>query len=226
MRFCKYCGTQISETDSVCSNCGKELSALENIKQPNEPIKSVQKSNKLKTQIIIPVIIVTVIAFSSFGFLALNAAKCDEPGCNNKAVSGSNYCYSHKCDISGCSGKRTWYGNFCIYHQAIYGEDSSDDYNTNQVYSWELEVSDLFVYNGSNYTYAEGSIKNNSDQTVRFVELKGSFKNKLGEVIDIATTYAVGSEGLDPGESCKWKMSVDKDTSISDCTVTVYDYDY
>lgn len=180
MRFCKYCGTQISETDSVCSNCGKELSALENIKQPNEPIKSVQKSNKLKTQIIIPVIIVTVIAFSSFGFLALNAAKCDEPGCNNKAVSGSNYCYSHKCVISGCSGKRTWYGNFCIYHQAIYGEDSSDDYNTNQVYSWELEVSDLFVYNGSNYTYAEGSIKNNSDQTVRFVELKGSFKNKLG----------------------------------------------
>ena len=148
------------------------------------------------------------------------------PNVMNRDATIKLYPEAHKCVISGCSGKRTWYGNFCIYHQAIYGEDSSDDYNTNQVYSWELEVSDLFVYNGSNYTYAEGSIKNNSDQTVRFVELKGSFKNKLGEVIDIATTYAVGSEGLDPGESCKWKMSVDKDTSISDCTVTVYDYDY
>ena len=50
------------------------------------------------------------------------------------------------------------------------------------------------------------------------------YQSRTGKVIDTDWTYAVGSEGLGPGESCKWKMSVEKDLSIKDCDVSIMDY--
>ena len=94
------------------------------------------------------------------------------------------------------------------------------------MYSHELKISNVKLSSNSGYTIAEGTITNNSDQTVSFVEIKGAFKTSSGSVVDTDWTYAVGSEGLAPGESCKWRLSVSKDWSIKDCTVTVIDFDY
>jgi hypothetical protein len=96
----------------------------------------------------------------------------------------------------------------------------------NQVYSYELKISNVKISSNSSYTIAEGTIINNSDQTVTFVKIKGSFETSSGKVVDTDWTYAVGTEGLDPGESCKWRMSVSKDSSIKNCNVTIIDFDY
>lgn len=55
--------------------------------------------------------------------------------------------------------------------------------------------------------------------------VKGSFTNSQGEVVETGDTYAVGGEGLAPGESTSFKIYCDKNISIQDCHVTVYDYD-
>ena len=92
--------------------------------------------------------------------------------------------------------------------------------------SYQLRISNVQVYSNSSYTYAEGTVTNNSDATVTFLKIKGAFVNSLGTVIDTDWTYAVGGEGLAPGESCKWKISVDRDYSIDDCEISILDYDY
>lgn len=80
------------------------------------------------------------------------------------------------------------------------------------------------ISRGSNYTYYEGKITNNGSKTYRYVEVKGSFKNSSGTVVDTDWTYAVGSEGLSPGESKTFQLSVPKDSSISTCSVSILDY--
>jgi hypothetical protein len=165
---------------------------------------------------VVCVIVVAVIAISS--------GKCEASGCNNKTVSGSDYCYSHKCALSSCDNMRYSYSNYCFSHYLLYDDDATT--TNNQVYSYELKISNVTLTSNSSYTVAEGTITNNSDQTVSFVKIKGSFETKSGTVVDTDWTYAVGSEGLDPGESCKWRMSVSKDSSIKSCDVTVFDFDY
>ena len=66
---------------------------------------------------------------------------------------------------------------------------------------------------------------NNGKKTYRFVTIKGSFENSSGTVVDTDSTYAVGSEGLAPGESKSFRMSVRKDTTIEDCSISITDYD-
>ena len=77
-----------------------------------------------------------------------------------------------------------------------------------------------------NYDIAEGHLTNNSNATVKFVKIKGAFTDFREKVIDTASTYAVGSEGLAPGETTTWRISVKKDDEIYNCDVTVYDFDY
>ena len=146
-------------------------------------------------------------------------------GCNNKAISGMGYCYTHKCAVTDCNSKRYGYSNYCYSHYLLYDDDASS-LNTPQVYSYELKISNVTLSSNSSYTIAEGTITNNSDQTVSFVKIKGSFENSSGTVVDTDWTYAVGLEGLAPGESCTWRMSVKKDYSIKDCTISILDFDY
>lgn len=226
MRFCKYCGTQISETDIKCPNCGKELRCVASDEigkkvcptctddiSPNN-----RKYLKLLSGIAVTFICVVII------IITITFCKCKVNGCNNKAVSNSNYCYSHKCVISTCNNSRFSYSNYCYSHYLLYDDDANT--YANHVYSYELKISNVTISSNSNYTIAEGTITNNSDRTVSYVEIKGSFETSSGVVIDTDWTYAVGSEGLAPGESCKWRMSVSKDSSIKNCSVTILDFDY
>lgn len=229
MRFCKYCGTEISETDELCPNCGRNLksNSTNEATQKNSTInhietvtKSIRKHPKFLFGIVALIVCALIV------LIAVNPGKCKYSGCGNKGVSGSDYCYSHKCAVESCKDSRFLYSNYCYKHYLLYDDDAQEEFGSDPVYSHELKISNVKLSSNSSYTIAEGTITNNSDQTVSFVEIKGAFKTSSGSVVDTDWTYAVGSEGLAPGESCKWRLSVSKDWSIKDCTVTVIDFDY
>lgn len=103
-----------------------------------------------------------------------------------------------------------------------YSGTSGSSYES--VYS-ALKISGVSVKSNSSYTVCTGTITNNGKKTYKFVKIKGAFKNSSGSTIDTDWTYAVGSEGLAPGESKTFRMSVSKNYSISKCSVSIYDYD-
>jgi hypothetical protein len=66
----------------------------------------------------------------------------------------------------------------------------------------------------SSYTRANGTAYNAGSSKASFVKVKILFKDAAGKVIDTDWTYAVGSEGLNPGESKKFTCSVKYDARI------------
>lgn len=82
-----------------------------------------------------------------------------------------------------------------------------------------LKISELTLSSNSSYNILEGTATNVSEKTLKFVEIKGLFKDSDGNVIDTDWTYAVGSEGLAPNESKKFRMSVKNDNRIAGASV-------
>jgi len=89
--------------------------------------------------------------------------------------------------------------------------------NTFEFSDGEFELNEVYV----RYT---GTITNMSDETHYFVKVKGTFTDDAGNSIDTDWTYAVGDEGLAPGESTKFTLAVAKDQRISHIDYEVYDY--
>lgn len=225
MRFCKYCGAKVEDTAAICPACGKEIRNGSQTKESGPPVSSLRTSvNKIvggsRRWIYIGAGAAGILLLI---VLVLLSGKCKSSGCRNRKAPGSNFCYNHKCDVPDCRKERLASSNYCYEHYLKY--DLEDEDTSSGAYSWELKISDVKVYSEYSFTFAEGSLTNNSSSTVKYVKLKGSFKSRLGTVIDTDWTYAVGSEGLAPGETCKWKMSVAKDYDITDCDVTILDND-
>lgn len=88
-----------------------------------------------------------------------------------------------------------------------------------------LDIYDLKWDNNSSYNVCAGKVKNTGEKTYYYVKVKGSFKDSSGNVLDTDWTYAVGSEGLAPGESSSFRLSVDKDRDIINCSVSILDFD-
>jgi hypothetical protein len=225
MRFCKYCGAKVEDTAAICPACGKEIRNGSQTKESGPPVSSLRTSvNKIvggsRRWIYIGAGAAGILLLI---VLVLFSGKCRSSGCRNRKAPGSNFCYNHKCDVPDCRKERLASSNYCYEHYLKY--DLEDEDTSSGAYSWELKISDVKVYSEYSFTFAEGSLTNNSTSTVKYVKLKGSFKSRLGTVIDTDWTYAVGSEGLAPGETCKWKMSVAKDYDITDCDVTILDND-
>lgn len=87
-----------------------------------------------------------------------------------------------------------------------------------------LEIQDVKVTSNSVYTICSGTIKNTGSKTYSYVEVKGAFKDRNGNVVDTDWTYAVGSEGLAPDEATTFRLSVQKNSDIKSCTVSILDY--
>lgn len=103
-------------------------------------------------------------------------------------------------------------------------DSSSSSYSYSSGYT-DLDVNRLEWDSNSSYTICTGKVTNNGEKTYTFVTVKGSFKDSSGSVLDTDSTYAVGSEGLAPGESTSFRLSVDKDSKITDCSVSILDFD-
>ena len=112
-----------------------------------------------------------------------------------------------------------------VYKKGGYMSTGSSSSGSNESAYSVLKISGVKVTTNSSYTVCTGTITNNGKKTYKFVKVKGSFKNSSGTVIDTDWTYAVGSEGLAPGESKTFRMSVPKNYDIKSCSVSITDYD-
>ena len=88
----------------------------------------------------------------------------------------------------------------------------------------ELEVKVTSFYGEYGYWKVDGYVKNNTYKTYYFIKLRAAFKDKDYNVLDTATTYACGDEGLAPGESTKFTIYADYDSKIEWVNVQVYDW--
>lgn len=112
--------------------------------------------------------------------------------------------------------------------------EDEDYYNKirNRLYAeHEEEQGEVFVedkemdYSNGNYLIS-GTVKNTTDSTVYFVKVKVSILDKNDNVINTDNTYAVGDEGLAPGESSTFKCYIDKVEGTEKYNAKVYDYSY
>lgn len=59
-------------------------------------------------------------------------------------------------------------------------------------------------YHAGTNPYVDGTATNNSETYIEFVRIKVHLYDSNGKVIDTEWTYAVGAEGLAPGETTRW----------------------
>lgn len=89
-----------------------------------------------------------------------------------------------------------------------------------------FRITDVSVEsNGKSSKVATGTIKNNDDVSHEFVYIKVSFLNADMDVISVEGLYAVGKEGLSPGESTTWRVHTDYNTEIASARAEVVEYD-
>ncbi len=208
--YCPKCGKKFLDNETKCLFCGHDISNKTEIRSTHSII-SLEENKKI--------IAITILIF--LFALAFFVTRCGASGCFNTQKQGP-YCINHMCGVSDCENQRMVGENYCHTHYSLFEEDNEDDYSG----AMYLKISNVYVYSNSSYTIVEGTIKNTSlYNTYRFVEVKGAFKDYSGDTVETDWTYAVGSEGLSPGESTTFRMSVDQSYGIEDCEVTLLDYD-
>lgn len=202
-------------------------SAAQEAERTDEPaVRKIFRNKK----IIAATVLLIILIFAAALVTVISNAHCDYGGCRNTRVKGGRYCATHTCAKSGCFNSTSADEFYCFVHRAdysgssgVYGSDSSD--SSYESASSVLEFSDIDVSHNSSYTVCTGTLTNNGRKTYKFVEVKGAFTDYSGNVLDTDWTYAAGSEGLEPGESTSFRMSVPKNSSIRDCEVSILDYD-
>lgn len=109
------------------------------------------------------------------------------------------------------------------YNEDGRASNDSTTNNSNVLNTSYLSISDVSVTSNSSYTVCSGtiSVKSYSPYKYHYIKVKGAFKNSYGTTIDTDWTYAIGSEWLEPGESSKFRLSVKKDYTINDCSVSI-----
>lgn len=98
------------------------------------------------------------------------------------------------------------------------GAGGLDAYSYALVY---IRTSNVKIEHNSSYTVCTGTVTNTGTMTLRFLKIRGAFTDRKGTVKDTDWTYAIGSEGLGPGESTSFRMSCPVDRDIRDCKIVI-----
>lgn len=207
---CPNCKKKLSNSATFCKYCGKRIEIASGEQIPHKFLKL-----KNKKFVLLGIIIIVMI------FYAL-LFKCKAGLCMLPSEFKGEYCVIHTCSKKGCYNKIAKGKKYCYTHLP-----STADYSSYRPEKAEevLTFSDIKVSNNSSYTICNATITNNGRRTYTFIEVKGKFKNSSGTILDTDWTYAVGSEGLEPGESATIRLSVSKNYNISNCSLEVYDYE-
>lgn len=106
------------------------------------------------------------------------------------------------------------------YHETELNFDNKSQNSNDLSY---LKISNVSLSSNSLYNICTGniSVASYSPYKYHYVKVKGAFTTSYGTTIDTDWTYAIGSEWLEPGESTKFRLSVDKDYSITNCKVSI-----
>ena len=87
-----------------------------------------------------------------------------------------------------------------------------------------LKLSDVEVTNnGHTSKVAEGRITNNGEYGYESVKVTVDFLDEDGKTVESEWTYAVGGEGLEPGESKSWSVHTEYNTDIVEARAKVKD---
>ncbi len=212
---CSKCGNKIKPGATFCTHCGNRLAIPEqNTANGVEHYAESSAFKAYKKYIIIGLVIICFLGYF-FGI------RCKSGLCLLPSGFRCEYCVVHTCKIEDCINKKATDKNYCYTHTPTTSFGST---YTPEVAEDVLRFSDIEISHNSSYTVCTGTITNNGRKTYTFVEVKGKFKNSSGTVLDTDWTYAVGSDGLAPGESKKFRLSVEKDIGIKKCTVEIIDY--
>lgn len=221
---CPECDREISDKAKQCPHCGfpLEKTKTNNTTVFDERVNHNNSTNK-HAGTIIGCVIAVVVIIAIIIIAKSHANQCAADGCHNTKLSGGKYCATHTCIESGCYNYVSSGELYCYTHRSkdTYSSYSQPTENASIV----LKLSDIKVTSNSSYTICTGTLTNNGEETYTFVEVKGAFKDSSGTVLDTDWTYAVGAEGLAPGESTSFRMSVSKDVKITTCSVSLLDYD-
>jgi len=74
------------------------------------------------------------------------------------------------------------------------------------------------------YATIAGTLRNNTSVPLVFVQLKVMLV-KNGSVVDTDSVYAVGNEGLGPGEQTTWEWMFSNAPSFTQCSAKLLDFD-
>ena len=199
-KTCPECGLRVDSTADSCPDCGYPFISQNNQSQDNK------KSNRnIKKKVIIVISVVLVGIAIWYAWFA--STRCAWSGCFEHKASNSSYCTYHKNYLSG------------------YSSNYSSNSLSSSKSKFDLRITNIDIDTNSAATYCTGTITNNGNSTFKFVKVKGSFKDNSGNTIETGDSYAVGSEGLSPGESTSFRISCSRNTRVKDCDVTIYDYD-
>lgn len=235
---CKKCGADLDDSAKFCGKCGTPVGTEEVSQEVSQEVKEVKTSplklealnvemlkkfiNEVKDKKITKIVAV-VVAVAVLGLIisvVVNSGKCEYGSCKNAAAEDSDYCFNHKCNLCD-EAKTSLSTKYCYVHYLTQEKtESSSAGNANS----DLKFSNISVKHNSSYTVVTGTVTNRGNRSYKFVKVKGAFKNSTGTVLDTDWTYAVGSEGLSPGESTTFRMSVDKNVSIRNCDITITEY--
>ncbi len=226
---CPECGKEnVSDSAVSCPSCGFPIAKhfsqntentstasivknteVEQKQEPSEskvslnPIGLVKKNKRKPLKIILSILVVVII----WG-IWYSSTRCSYTGCHEHKASSSSYCEYHK----------QYFNNLLSSYSGSNSSSSSKS-------KYDLQISNVSVSTNSAATYCTGTIKNTGSSTFKFVKVKGSFEDYKGDVLEIGDSYAVGSEGLAPGESTSFRISCSRNSSVSSCSVSIYDYD-
>lgn len=212
---CSKCGNKIKHSATFCTHCGQKILHDSFVGDNSENRSSFNQHKPYKKYLFIGIAVLGCFIYF-FGF------RCKAGLCPLLSIFSGDYCSTHTCGRDDCTNKKAVDRNYCYTHSPSYPSDYS---YTPELAEDVLDFSDISITHNSSYTVCTGAITNNGRRTYTFVEVKGKFKDSSGKVLDSDWTYAVGSEGLAPGESTTFRISVDKNRSITKCTMEIIDYD-
>lgn len=208
---CPNCKKEISNTATFCKYCGNKI---EISNQELQISKLVNKRFPRKKILVSGVIIVFLILY-------ILTFKCRAGVCPLPHGFKGDYCMIHTCNRNGCYNKAAEGKDYCYTHLP---STANNSYYTPEKAEDALSFSDVKISNNSSYTICNATVTNNGRKTYTFIEVKGKFKDSSGTTLDTDWTYAVGSEGLAPGESATLRLSVKKNTTITKCDLEILDY--
>lgn len=211
---CSKCGNKISDDATFCKHCGNKIEAI-NVPKKHFNIITENLFNLRSKKMKILIVIIMLCIIYLLGF------KCRAGFCLLPSGIKGEYCTLHTCNRSGCYNKVVEGKKYCHTH--------TPSTSTNYQYTPEkaedvLVFSNVDISKNSSYTICNATITNNGKKTYTFVEIKGKFKDSSGNIIDTDWTYAVGTEGLAPGESATFRLSVSKNSKITKCDLEILDY--